>query len=158
MENTQQTPLQTSFDPSAVLGMYLASIDAWKNNYDAFVQAPAPQQGQTNRALNPDAAFEDMPAQLQKSGEEIFRHAVELQIELCRFFGKRWEQYLDLPSDLSRCRSSADFAQIQSTFLTKMAADYGLESRRLAQAFQELGSDCMAAAPVSFLPKQQMYH
>ena len=158
MENVQQTLSQTPFDPGAVLGMYLASIDAWKKNCDAFVQEPRPQQGQTNRALNPGAAFDNTPAQLQKSGVDIFRHAVELQIELCRFFGKRWEQYLDLPSDLSHCRSPADIAQIESTFLTKMATDYGLEGMRLAHAFQELGSVWMATALVSSIPKQPMHH
>ena len=43
----------------------------------------------------------------------------EEQVELCRFFGRRWEQYLNLPSDVSRCRSVLDLAQVQSTFLTK---------------------------------------
>jgi hypothetical protein len=158
MENAQQTLSQTPFDPGAVLGMYLASIDAWKKNANAIVHASRLQQGQMNGALNPDGALENTSAQLQKSGEDIFRHAVELQIELCRFFGKRWEQYLDLPSDLSHCRSPAGIAQIESTFLTKMATDYALEGMRLAHAFQELGSDWMAAARVSSIPKQPMHH
>ena len=158
MENAQQTLSQTPFDPGAVFGMYLASIDTWRKNHDAFVQTSRTQQGQTNGVLNPGAVFENTSAQLLKSGEDMFRRAVELQIELCRFFGKRWEQYLDLPSDISHCRSAADIAQLQSAFLTKMAADYGIEGRRLAQAFQELGSNWMAAAPVSFVPKQAMLH
>jgi hypothetical protein len=155
MENAQQTLSQTPFDPGAVFDMYLASMDALKKNFDAFVQASRPQQGQTGGALSPVAAVENTPAQLQKSGEDIFRRAVELQVELCRFFGKKWEQYLDL---VSRCRSASDIAQVQSAFLSKMAAGYDIEGRRLAQAFQELGSAWMAAAPVSFIPKQPKRH
>ena len=67
----------------------------------------------------PNADFNNA-VQLQKAGEDIFRRAIEEQIELCRFFGRRWEQYLNLPSDVSRCRSVLDLAQVQSTFLTKM--------------------------------------
>ena len=156
MENAQQTVSQTPLDPGAVLGMYLGLIEAWKKNCDAFIQASRPQQGQATGSLNPDAAFENMPAQLQKSGEHIFRRTVELQIELCRFFGKRWEQYLDLPSDISHCHSAADNARVQVAFLSKMATDYGIEGRRIAQAFQELGSDWVAAAPV--IPNQPTFH
>ncbi|MGA7323137.1 MAG: hypothetical protein WBX25_01320 [Rhodomicrobium sp.] len=65
---------------------------------------------------------------------------------------------MDLPSALSRCRSAADFVQLQSAFLTKMAADYGIESRHLAQDFQELLANWMVAAPVSFIPKQPAQH
>ncbi|MGB0085133.1 MAG: HAD-IC family P-type ATPase [Rhodomicrobiaceae bacterium] len=71
---------------------------------------------------------------MQNVGEMVFRRFVEGQIALCRFYAKRWEQYLDLPSDLSRCQSAGDLAQLQAAFLTKMAADYGIESRSLGVA------------------------
>ena len=35
--------------------------------------------------------------------------------------------------DVSRCRSVLDLAQVQSTFLTKMAADYGIEPRAICK-------------------------
>ncbi len=158
MENMQQTQSQPRFGTDPVLDMYLASIDAWKKNYDAFVQAPREQQGQPGGALSPGAAYENTSAQLQKTGDDFFRRFVEQQIEICRFFGKRWEQYLNIPSDLSRCRSAADFALVQSAFLTKMAADYNVEGRRLAQGFQELHSNWMAASPMSFIPQQSAHH
>ncbi len=65
---------------------------------------------------------------------------------------------MDLPSDLSRCQSPADIAQLQSAFLTKMAADYGIEDRRLAQAFQALLSNWTAAQPMSFNTQQPTHH
>jgi hypothetical protein len=158
MESTQQTPSQLQFGAGPVLDMYFASMNAWKKNCDAFVQASRERQVVPNVAQNPPAAYENTSAQPQKAGEDIFRRFVEHQIELCRFFGKRWEQYLNLPSDLSRCQSAADFAQVQSAFLTKMAADYGIEGRRLGQAFQELLPNWMAAAPVSVIPRQPTHH
>lgn len=93
MENARQTLSQTPFGAGPVLDMYLASIDAWKKDYDAFIQASNPQKGQTDVALNPGSAYENTSAQLQKTGEDIFQRVIEQQIELCRFFGKRWEQY-----------------------------------------------------------------
>jgi hypothetical protein len=37
------------------------------------------------------------------------------------------------PMDVSRCRSVLDLAQVQSTFLTKMAADHGIEPRAICK-------------------------
>jgi hypothetical protein len=124
--------------------MYRESIDAWQkgyNGYNDFVHASRPQPGQTNAALNPAAAYENTSAQMKKSGEHIFRRAVEQQIELGRFFGKRQERYLDFWSGIAHCQSAADIVQVQSAFLTKMAADYGIESRRLVQGIQEQAHD-----------------
>ncbi len=153
MENVHQTLSQPGFNPVPILDMYLTSLDAWKKNYDALVQAPRVQQGQPGGALNPGAAYENTSAQWQKN--DFFRRFVEQQIKICRFFGKRWEQYLDLPSDLSRCQSPADFAQVQLAFLTKMAADYGTECRHLTQA---LLSNWMTVQSAPVIPKQPTLH
>ena len=145
--------------------MWRESIDAWQkgyNGYNDFAQTSRPQQGQTNAALDPAAAYENTSAQMQKTGEHIFRralehifrHAVEHQIELGRFLGKRQARYLDFWSDIAHCQSAADLVKVQSAFLTEIAADYGIESRRLAQDFQVLLSSCMAAQPMSFISKQ----
>ena len=157
MENTASNNSHNSSGNGSIadpfLNMYTESIDAWQNGYNGyndFAQTSRPQQGQTNAALNPAAAYENMSAQMQKTGEHIFQH----QIELGRFFGKRQDRYLDFWSDIAHCQSAADLVKVQSAFLTKMAADYGLESKRLAQGFQELLSSWMAAQPMSFIPKQ----
>ncbi len=140
-----------------ILNMYRESFDAWQNGYNGYndsAQTSRPQQGQTNAALNPAPAYENMSAQMQKTGGHIFRRAVEHQVGLGRFFGKRQERYLDFWSDIAHCQSVTDIVKVQSSFLTKMAADYGFESRRLAQGFQDLLSSWMAALPMSFIPKQ----
>ena len=78
---------------------------------------------------------------MQKTDEHIFGRVVEHQVELGRFFGKRQARYLDFWSDIAHCQSAADKVKLQSAFLTEMAADYGIESRRLAQGFQEQAHD-----------------
>ena len=92
---------------------------------------------------------------MQKTGEHIFRRAVEHQVEIGRFFGKRQERHLDFWSDIAHCQSATDIVKVQSAFLTEMVADYGIESRRLAaQGFQELLSSWIAAQPMSSISKQ----
>ena len=114
MENTSSNNSNNSSgnrsiaDP--ILNMYRESIDAWQNGYNGyndFVQTSRPQQEQTNAALNPAAAYENMSAQKQKTGEHIFRRAVEHHVELGRFFGKRQERYLDFWSDIAHCQARA---------------------------------------------------
>ena len=160
MENTASNNSGNSSSNGSIadpiLNMYRESIDAWQkgfNGYNDFVQASRPQPGQTNAALNPVAAYENTSAQMQKTGEHIFRRAVEHQVELGRFLGKRQARYLDFWSDIAHCQSAADIVKVQSAFLTETAADYDIESRRLAQGSQELLSSWMAALPM-FSSKQ----
>src|SRR5271167_1313115 len=112
MENTASNNSNKSLSngpiANPILNMYIDSIDAWQKGYNGhndFAQASRPQQGQTNAALNPAAAYENTSAQMQKTGGHIFRRAVDKQIELGRFFWKRQEQYLDFWSDIARCQS-----------------------------------------------------
>jgi len=159
MENTaSNNSINSSSNGSIadpILNMYRESVNAWQKGFNGFAQTSRPQQGQTNAALNPVAVYENMSAQMQKTGQHIFRRAIDRQVELGRFFGKRHERYLDIWSDIAHCQSATDIVKVQSAFLTEMAADYGFESRRLAQGFQELLSSWMAAQPMSFISKQR---
>ena len=69
----------------------------------------------------------------QKSGEEIFKRFAQNQMELRQFISGRWEQYLNLPGQISQCRSLRELGELQSTFLSKFASDYLLEAGKLAQ-------------------------
>jgi hypothetical protein len=42
--------------------------------------------------------------------------------------------------------------------MTKMAADYGIESQRLAQTIQQIVSGWIAATPASPIPEQPARH
>ena len=74
----------------------------------------------------------------QKSGEELFKRFVQNQIELCHFFGSRWEHYLKLPEQLSQCRSLTELGNLQSSFLSQFAKDYMHETEKLAHPVAEL--------------------
>ena len=95
------------------------------------------------------------PAQAQDAGSTVFGRAFEEQLELCRFFAKRWEQYAALPASLTRCRSATDLAQLQVAFLSKMAADYNTEGCHVAEILEQLVSAWMSAHPALFIGKQQ---
>ena len=68
MENTSSNNSNNSSGNGSIadpiLNMYRESIDAWQNGYNGyndFAQTSRPQQGQTNAALNPAAAYEIPP-------------------------------------------------------------------------------------------------
>jgi hypothetical protein len=76
--------------------------------------------------------------QWQKSGEELFRRFVQSQIELWRFLGGRWEQYLKLLEQISQCRSLTELGELQSAFLSKFASDYLQEAGKLDGSVAEV--------------------
>lgn len=128
-----------AFDMSPLLKMYMDSFEIWKKNYEAFIKNakdlgaaygsdPAPSAG--NSAASPlDAALLNW----RHSGEEMVKRFAESQMELCRFFGARWEHYLKLPDQLSHCRSVTELGEAQAKFLNEFAGDYMSETSKLAQ-------------------------
>ena len=157
MQKAQQVQPNSELDVGNLLNLYRDSLVEWQRSYNSFFCLSNQQQERTSGSTKPHIAFDSAAGQLQNVGEMVFRRFVEGQIELCRFYAKRWEQYLDLPSDLSRCQSAVDLAQLQAAFLTKMAADYGIESRSLAQTFREVLASWMAS-PTLFTPKEPAHH
>jgi hypothetical protein len=125
------------FDVAPVWKMYIDSMENWKRTYENLARSTNCNQG--SFARDSIAAYDKAdttPAlDWQKSAEELFRRFVEQQIGLCRFFGHRWEEYLRLYDQVTRCRSASEFGQIQTAFLTGLAADYANESAKLMQPF-----------------------
>jgi hypothetical protein len=155
MEDVHQSIPQLSFDKSPAEEIFSASVEAWKKNLDAFGGTQKPQAEQYDG--NPDrrpATPARTAAQTALPWENMFGRMVQGQMELCRFFERRWEQYLYLPGEISRCRSPMELAQLQLAFLTQMAADYGLEGRHFARAFQELVPEALTFNPAPFLAKE----
>ena len=158
MEHAQHTLTHPRFDGGPVLEMYCASLDAWKKNLDAFAEGAAHMQKQGGEAPSAAGNPGNASAQVQHAAEDIFGRAVEQQMELWRFFGKRLEQYLSLPADISRCRSPMDVAQLQLAFLRKMAADYSVEGNQFARSLQGLVPDWTAAQPVPLTGQRETQH
>ena len=137
------------FDMSPALKMYMDSMEFWKKNYENVLKnakdiqagpnGPAGEAEQSTGAVGSVASTYDAAlVNWQKSGEELFKRFVQNQIELCHFFGSRWEQYLKLPSELSQCRSLSELGNLQASFLSQFASDYMQESQKLAQPVAEL--------------------
>jgi hypothetical protein len=134
------------FDFSPMLKTYMESVELWKKNYENMMKSAKDMQG----AFGANEAAQAKPSSAgasasdaavlnwRKSGEEVFKRFVENQIELCHFFGSRWEQYLKLPEQISQCRSLTELGNLQSSFLNQFANDYMHETEKLAHPVAEL--------------------
>src|SRR5579883_350215 len=118
---------QAGFGPAFIAKLYAEAVERWKENYEGLAKTmtePSP-------ALERKTAAEAMPyAELQSIGSRFFRNIVEAEIELCRFYEKRWSQYLELPDTIASCKSPADLAQVQTEFCSRLTADYAAEGSK----------------------------
>lgn len=135
------------FDISPMLKMYTESFELWKKNYENMVMNAKDTQGAlganeaaqvTHSPAVSAPAYDAALLNWQKPGEELFKRFVQNQIELCHFLSSRWEQYLQLPEQLSQCRSLAELGKLQSSFLSQFANDYMHETEKLAHPAAEL--------------------
>jgi sulfite reductase alpha subunit-like flavoprotein len=135
------------FDISPMLKMYTESFELWKKNYETVMKTAKDPQGAfgangaaqvTHAPAGSTSAADAALLKWQKSGEDLFKRFIQNQIELCNFFGSRWEHYLKLPEQLSQCRSLTEFGNLQSSFLSQFAKDYMHETETLAHPVAEL--------------------
>jgi hypothetical protein len=134
------------FDISPMLKMYTESMELWKKNYENMMKNAKDTQGafgangaeRVTHSTAGTSAHDAASLNWRKSGEDLFKRFVQNQIELCQFFGSRWEQYLKLPEQLSQCRSLNEFSNLQSSFLSQFAKDYMHETEKLAHPVAEL--------------------
>ena len=128
-------------DISPTLKMYMEFIEYSKRNYENFLKsAPLRANGMDGKKAEVESITSPNDAALlnwQKSGEEIFKRFVQNQTELWQFISGRWEQYLNLPGQISQCRSLTELGELQSAFLSKFASDYLLEAGKLAGSVGE---------------------
>jgi hypothetical protein len=131
-----EQPLSSTFDIAPMWKMYMEPIEVWRKNYASFLNGTPVRAngiGENSGAALATSFYDRALLQWQKSGEELFKRFVQYQIELCDFFGGRWEQYLKLTEQLSQCRSLTELAELQSAFLSKFASDYMQETEKLAK-------------------------
>ena len=135
------------FDISPMLKMYTESMELWKKNYENMMKNAKDTQGAfgangaaqvTHSPADSTSAHDAALLNWQKSGEELFKRFVQNQMELCHFFGSRWEQYLKLPEQLSQCHSLTELSNLQNSFLSQFAKDYMHETEKLAHPVAEL--------------------
>ena len=134
-------PLSSTFDIAPMWKMYMESAEVWRKNYASFLDGTpfrANGIGEPSEAGLATSLYDGALLQWQKSGEELFKKFVQYQIEVCHFFGGRWEQYLKLPEQLSQCRSLTELGDLQSAFLSKFASDYLQEAGKLDGSVAEV--------------------
>lgn len=89
--------------------MYMEFIELSKRNYENFLKnAPLRANGMDGKKAEVESITSPNDAAIlnwQKSGAEIFKRFVRNQTELCHFLVGRWEQYFNLPKQISQCRS-----------------------------------------------------
>ena len=146
-----EQPLSSTFDIAPMWKMYMEPIELWKKNYETFLKStPFGADGMDGKKAEVESITPPNDAALlnwQKSGEEIFKRFVQNQMELCHFFGHRWEQYLKLPEQLSQCRSLAELGNLQSSFLSQFANDYMQETVKLAKPVADLARQVTPLVP-----------
>ena len=128
----------------------MESIEVWNKNYGSFLNGTpfrANGIGENSGAGFATSLSDSALLQWQKSGEELFKKFVQNQIELCHFFGMRWEQYLKLPEQLSQCRSLTELGELQSAFLAQFAKDYMQEAETLAKPVADLARQVTPLVP-----------
>ncbi len=134
-----QSAQRFDFDFGPAFKMYMENLEKWRKTYEQMAQAPRAESGYAAEALSGN--YDKAMGQWQKTGEELFRRLVEQQIEMCRFFERRWEQYLGLPEQLAQCKSPLECSQVQLAFMNQLANDYAHESGKLTQPMSELMSN-----------------
>jgi hypothetical protein len=145
-----EQPLSSTFDIAPMWKMYMEPIEVWRKNYASFLNGTpfrANGIGENSGAGLATSFYDGALLQWQKSGEELFKRFVQYQIELCHFFGGRWEQYLKLTEQLSQCRSLTELGELQSAFLSKFASDYTQEAGKLARPVAELARHAQPLNP-----------
>lgn len=134
MDNQSQAGPNMDFAPA--LKMYLESIESWKENYKKLLETPDMQSTANQNPLT--ESYNQALANWQSASGELYKRFIDDQVELCRFLSHRWENYRNLPWQVSHCRNPADLAQLQIDFMTRMMSDYTQESMKLMQPINDL--------------------
>lgn len=134
MNHQQQSASNKDLAPA--LKMYLESVESWKENYENLIKS-SNLAANTRDPVSASSVYGPEGEKWQKAGQELFKNFVEEQVEICRFFSKRWEHYLDLPEQITQCKTPAEIGQVQLAFLTQMAVEYAQESAKLMRPMNE---------------------
>ena len=132
-----EQPLSSTFDIAPMWKMYMEPIELWRKNYESLLKSTPFGTRGLGESGSAASFYDGALLQWQKTGEELFKRFVQNQMELCEFFRDRWAQYLQLPEQLSQCRSVTKLGELQSAFLSKFASDYTQEAGKLAGSAAE---------------------
>jgi hypothetical protein len=120
------------FDFAPAMKLLTDNMEVWKQSYEQVMRGSSSGPIMDGSALMPKPAEQAME-KWKAAGEALFKTAIEQQIELCRFFGKRWETYLAFPRRLAACKTPAEVAEIEIEFVKKLTSDYSEEGAKLVK-------------------------
>jgi hypothetical protein len=148
--NTQLPSGQNfDFDFAPAMKLYMDSVEGWKQNYEKLLKGAnfTPAAGGAALIAKP---VEQAMSNWQAAGEALFKTFIGQQVELCQFFGRRWEIYRDYPRRISSCKTPAELAEVETEFLNRMAADYSHESAKLTKSMNDLVAAWAAGRPTAW--------
>jgi hypothetical protein len=120
------------FDFAPAMKLFTDNMEVWKQNCEQVMKSSSFAPALNGAALMPNPA-EQAIGNWKAAGEALFKTAIEQQIELCRFFGKRWETYLEFPRRLAACKTPAEVAEIEIEFVKRLTSDYSEEGAKLVK-------------------------
>ncbi|MGO9483266.1 MAG: hypothetical protein ACLPX9_01605 [Rhodomicrobium sp.] len=129
----QQNPVQPNLDPASILKLYQEAMEAWTKNYESFTKAMADVSRPIAASGVAESLGQGFPAQ-------FFQKVVETEMELCRFYEKRWSEYSKLPQAIASCKSPMELAELERNFCSAFTRDYTNEGSKLFSSFTELMS------------------
>jgi hypothetical protein len=133
-QNTQQPAASLQ----AGMQAYFETLDMWRKNYESMLSgmtgnspAAPPPAAEAARAASDSAGLWRQPL------EAFMQQVAQQQMELCRFWNQRLEQYAGFPSHAGQCKTLAELGQMQMNFFNKMMTDYAEEMRRFGNPVAE---------------------
>jgi hypothetical protein len=122
-----------------MLWLYCDAMQQWKKTYENTGQV------EEIRSLpaKPFGAAAEASSAAQNFALQIFRRAVEGQVDLWRFFERRWTAYRDIPDAVMGCRTPLDLLPLQASFVKQAAEDYANQAARILLAFFPRGKPAL---------------
>jgi hypothetical protein len=115
--------------------LILEYLDALRQQKKTHENAGQPAKNLIAPVQTSVSAFETAYTTYKTLGMQFFRHTVETQIDLWRFFEHRRSSCMALPDAIFGCRSPFDFMLSQASFLKQLIEDHANEGARMMQSY-----------------------
>jgi len=114
--------------------LILEYLDALRQQKKTYENAGQPAKDLAGPVQTSISAFEAAYTAYKTLGMQFFRHTVETQIGLLRFFEHRRSSYMALPDTIFGCKSPLEVLLSQTSFLKQLIEDHANEGARMMQS------------------------